>query len=30
LYTNEGIGTIVLPFRFCAPPEVTLVTLRTA
>jgi hypothetical protein len=30
LYTNEGIGTIGLPFRLCPPPEVTLVTLRTA
>ena len=30
LYTNKGIGTIGLPFRFCAPPEVTLVTLRSA
>lgn len=28
LYTNEGIGTIGLPFRFCCPPEVTLVTLQ--
>ena len=30
LYTNEGIGTIGLPFRFCSPPEVTLITLRAA
>ncbi|HKT23905.1 MAG TPA: hypothetical protein VJR04_04850, partial [Terriglobales bacterium] len=30
LYTNRGIGTVPLPFRFCAPPEVTLVTLRSA
>ena len=30
LYTNRGIGTVALPFRFCAPPEVTLVTLRLA
>lgn len=29
LYTNRGIGTVALPFRFCAPPEVTLVTLRS-
>jgi predicted MPP superfamily phosphohydrolase len=29
LYTNRGIGTIVLPYRFNAPPEVTIVTLRT-
>jgi predicted MPP superfamily phosphohydrolase len=28
LYTNRGIGTIVLPYRFNAPPEVTLLTLR--
>jgi len=30
LYTNRGIGTIGLPFRFLCPPEVTLVTLRAA
>lgn len=30
VYTNEGIGTIGLPFRFCSPPEVTLITLRAA
>jgi len=29
LYTNRGIGTVALPFRFCAPPEVTLLTLQT-
>lgn len=28
LYTNRGIGTIVLPLRFNAPPEVTLITVR--
>lgn len=28
LYTNRGIGTIGLPFRFLCPPEVTLVTLH--
>jgi len=28
LYTNQGIGTIGVPFRFCCPPEVTLVSLR--
>ena len=28
LYTNRGIGMIVLPYRFNAPPEVTLITLR--
>lgn len=30
LYTNRGVGTIGLPFRFLCPPEVTLVTLRPA
>jgi predicted MPP superfamily phosphohydrolase len=30
LYTNRGIGTIGLPFRFFSPPEATLVTLRAA
>jgi predicted MPP superfamily phosphohydrolase len=30
LYTNRGIGTVGVPFRFMAPPEVTLVTLRAA
>lgn len=29
LYTNRGIGTVALPLRFCASPEVTLVTLRS-
>ena len=28
LYTNCGIGTIVLPVRFDCPPEITLLTLR--
>jgi uncharacterized protein len=28
LYTNRGIGTILLPVRFNCPPEVTLLTLR--
>jgi predicted MPP superfamily phosphohydrolase len=28
LYTNRGIGTILLPYRFNAPPEVTIVTLK--
>ena len=28
LYTNRGIGTVGVPFRFLCPPEVTLVTLR--
>lgn len=30
LYTNRGIGTVGVPFRFLCPPEVTLVTLKTA
>lgn len=30
LYTNVGIGTIVLPIRLACPPEVTLITLRRA
>jgi len=30
LYTNRGIGTIVIPARLNAPPEITLLTLRTA
>jgi predicted MPP superfamily phosphohydrolase len=30
LYTNVGIGTMGLPVRFNCPPEVTLLTLRTA
>jgi predicted MPP superfamily phosphohydrolase len=29
VYTNRGIGTILLPYRFNAPPEVTLITLRS-
>lgn len=28
LYTNRGLGTIILPARFNAPPEVSLFTLR--
>ena len=28
LYTNRGIGTVGVPFRFLCPPEVTLVRLR--
>jgi len=28
LYTNRGIGTILLPMRFNCPPEITLLTLR--
>jgi predicted MPP superfamily phosphohydrolase len=30
LYTNVGVGTIVIPMRFDCPPEVTLITLRKA
>lgn len=30
LYTNAGIGTIVVPMRLACPPEVTLITLRRA
>lgn len=30
LYTNRGIGTVGLPFRFLCPPEVTLVTMHSA
>ncbi len=29
LYTNRGLGTIVIPVRFNCPPEVTLLTLRS-
>src|SRR5262249_34591136 len=28
LYTNVGIGTIRVPFRWNCPPEITLITLR--
>ncbi len=28
LYTNVGLGTITVPFRFDCPPEITLFTLR--
>jgi len=30
LYVNRGIGTIGIPFRLDCPPEITLLTLRTA
>lgn len=30
LYTNVGIGTILLPMRLNCPPEVTLITLRAS
>jgi predicted MPP superfamily phosphohydrolase len=29
LYTNRGVGTIVLPVRLNCPPEITLLTLRS-
>ncbi len=28
LYTNVGIGTVIMPVRFNCPPEITLITLR--
>ncbi len=30
LYTNRGVGVIHIPFRFMAPPELTVFTLRVA
>ena len=30
LYVNRGLGTIGMPVRFGVPPEITLITLRTA
>lgn len=30
LYTNVGIGTVVLPVRFDCPPEITLFTLKAS
>jgi uncharacterized protein len=30
LYVNRGLGTIGMPVRLGAPPEITLVTLRKA
>jgi predicted MPP superfamily phosphohydrolase len=30
LYVNRGLGTVVVPFRFDCPPEITLLTLRSA
>ena len=30
LYTNRGLGTISIPFRFCARPEISVFTLRCA
>jgi predicted MPP superfamily phosphohydrolase len=29
LYTNVGIGTLLIPVRWNCPPEVTLITLRS-
>jgi hypothetical protein len=28
LYVNRGVGTTLLPFRFNAPPEITLIELN--
>jgi hypothetical protein len=30
LYVNRGIGAVGVPFRFDCPPELTLITLRSA
>ena len=30
LYVNRGLGTVGIPFRFHCPPEITLLTLRSA
>ncbi len=30
LYTNRGLGTILLPLRFNAPPELTVITLHAS
>ena len=30
LYTNAGLGTVTIPMRLNCPPEITLVTLRSA
>lgn len=30
LYVNRGLGTVIVPFRFDCPPEITLLTLRSA
>lgn len=30
LYTNRGVGVVRLPVRFLCPPEVTVITLRSA
>ncbi len=30
LYVNRGLGTVGIPFRFNCPPEITLLTLRSA
>ena len=30
LYVNRGLGTVGVPFRFDCPPEITLLTLRSA
>ena len=30
LHVNRGIGTVGIPFRLGCPPEITLLTLRSA
>lgn len=30
LYTNRGLGVVDVPVRFCARPEITIYTLRSA
>jgi hypothetical protein len=30
LHVNRGIGTVGLPFRFDCPPEISMLTLRSA
>jgi uncharacterized protein len=30
LYTNAGLGTVVVPIRFNCPPEITLLTVHSA
>jgi predicted MPP superfamily phosphohydrolase len=30
LYVNRGLGTVGVPIRFNCPPEIALVTLRSA
>ena len=30
MWVTGGIGTSILPFRFMVPPEITVLTIRTA